>query len=175
MMRVLLDETIMTDFGQLELVWNDDYEGFLGDFPRVFAGQVNGLVGAASKEGIYINLARRSGGSPVRIELHEDASTLDAAEWEDVVEVSIAVPPGAEPTWITWAGETGDTLDLPDGSYRVRVSARGRDAGREQEFADGAVDAYLLELWPAEAQPDAIVRSTSADAAYWHREAGGRR
>jgi hypothetical protein len=175
MVRVLLDETILTDFGQFELVWGDDYEGFNGGFARVFAGQVNGLVGAAFEEGMYVNLARRSGGSPVRIELHEDASTLDPEQWEDVVEVSISVPPGEQPNWITWAGETGDPLELPAGTYRVRVSARGRDAGRDQEFAAGAVDSYLLELWPAQSQPDAIVRTTSADAAYWHREVGTRR
>ena len=71
MVRVLLDGVIDTDYGQFDLVWGDDY-GFDGDVDRFFAGQVNGLVGAASGQGLYVNLARRSGGSPVRIVLLQD-------------------------------------------------------------------------------------------------------
>ena len=66
-------------------------------------------------------------------------------------------------------------LDIPPGSYRVRVSARGRDAGADGEFADGPVDFYLLEIWPAPPEPDLIIRSTSANARYWHSEVGTRR
>jgi hypothetical protein len=41
--RVLIDQTIYTDYGQLDLVWSEA-GGFDGDFDRFFAGQVNGLV-----------------------------------------------------------------------------------------------------------------------------------
>jgi hypothetical protein len=44
------------------------------------------------------------------------------------------------------AGETSGQLDIPAGSYRLRVSARGRDVGAADEFADHIVDHYLLEL-----------------------------
>jgi hypothetical protein len=176
MTRVLLDEVVETDYGLFELNWADDDPGFEGDFDRVFAGQVNGLVGAASSGGLYINLARRSGGSPVRIALLTAPPPLDTDTWEDVVEVSVTVPPGAAPGWYTWCGENSGPLDLPPGTYRVRISAWGRDAGRGPgEAAEGTVDRYLLEFWPAPHRPDAIVRSTSDDAAYWHREVGGRR
>ncbi len=174
MARVLLDEMIDTDYGQFDLVWSAGL-GFVGDFDRCFAGQVNGLAGAASGDGLYVNLARRSGGSPVRIVLLQDAPDLDDELWEDVVEVSISIPPGERPGWTTWSGEDGGPLDLPAGDYRVRVSARGRDAGHNGEFADEAVDFYLLEFWPAPRQADAIIRTSSANAAYWHREVGSRR
>lgn len=101
-----------------------------------------------------------------------DLEPADDEQWEDVVEVSIAVGAGAKPGWMTWAGEDGGPLELPPGSYRVRVNARGRDAGADDEFADEAVDFYLIQLWPAESRPDEIVRTTSANAAYWHREVG---
>lgn len=173
-MHILLDRVIDTDYGQLDLVWGDEY-GFDGDFDRFFASQVNGLVGAASGEGLYLNLARRSGGSQVRIVLLDAAAANDEVGWEDIVEVSITVPSGAEPRWSTWAGEDGGPLDLKPGTYRVRTSARGRDAGRDGEFATGEVDFYLLEIWPAPPEPDSIMRSTSADAEHWHREVGSRR
>lgn len=89
--------------------------------------------------------------------------------------MSITLPPGGEPRWSTWAGEDRGPLDLNPGTYRVRMSARGRDAGRDGEFTAGAVDFYLLEIWPALAQPDSIIQNTSADAEYWHREVGSRR
>ncbi len=174
MTRVLLDETIETDYGQFDLGWGDGFEGFAGDFDEVFAGQVNGLAGAAHPGGLYLNLARRSGGSPVRIELM-DLEPADDEQFEDVVEVSILVGAGAKPGWMTWAGEDGGPLELPPGSYRVRVNARGRDAGADDEFAEEAVDFYLIQLWPAESRPDEIARTTSANAAYWHREVGNRR
>jgi len=173
--RILLDDVIKTDYGQFDLVWGGDY-GFDGDFDRFFDDQVNGLAGAASGQGLYINLARRSGGSPVRIVLLQDAPSVSEADvWEDGVEVAINIPRNAEPSWCTWAGEKSGPLDIPPGSYRVRVSARGRDAGADGEFADGPVDFYLLEIWPAAPEPDLIIRSTSADARYWHREVGTRR
>lgn len=173
--RILLDTVIKTDYGQFDLIWDDGYYGFDGQFDTVFDGQVNGLAGAASGKGLYLNLARRSAGCPVRIVLLSEPPTLDTEPWEDIVEVSISVPHGVSPRWRTWAGERGGPLDLPPGSYRVRVNARGRDAGRQREFADAAVDSYLLEVWPARAEPDSILRTTSTNAAYWHREVGSRR
>jgi hypothetical protein len=101
-----------------------------------------------------------------------DASPGEPEEhWEDVVEVSIDVPPGTEVGWTSWAGESGGVLaGIAPGTYRLRVSARGRDTARVQEFADGQVDAYLLQLWPAASEPDAILRTTTQDAQYWHHE-----
>lgn len=174
MERVLLDRLITTDYGQFDLVWGDDY-GSDGDFDRFFAGQSNGLVGAASGQSLYVNLARRSGGSPVRIVALHDASPADGVHWEDIVEVSITIPVGASPRWSTWAAEESGPLDLAPGTYRVRTNARGRDAGHDGEFADGAVDFYLLETWPSPARPDLIILSSSADADYGHREVGNGR
>ena len=72
MERVLLDEVIATDYGQFDLIWADG-AGFDGDFDRFFMGQDNGLVGAAHPDGVYLSLARRAGGSPVRIVLVDTA------------------------------------------------------------------------------------------------------
>lgn len=173
MTTVIFDDVVHTDYGQFDIVWSDD-SGFDGDFDKFFAGQINGLAGAASGEGLYLNLARRSGGSPVRIELCDAEPTLEP-EWEDVVEVSITVPEDADPRWSTWAGEDGGALAIPPGTHRVRVNARGRDAGRDGEFAEESVDFYLVQIWSAPATPDEILRRTSADADYWHSEIGSRR
>lgn len=172
--RVLLDEVVQTDYGQLDLVWGDP-GGFDGDVDRFFSGQVNGLVGAADSNGVYVILARRFGGSPVRIVLRDSVPDTDDS-FQDIVEVSITIPPDAELRWMSWAGETsGELTDVPPGTYRLRVSARDRDLGASGEFAEELVDGYLLELWPSPVETDAIVRVGSADAEYWHREFGSRR
>ena len=170
---VLLDEVVHTDYGQFDIVYSDS-SGFDGDADRFFAGQTNGWVGAASPDGVYVVLGRRSGGSRVRIVLVDAEPAIDPS-WEDVVEVSTTVPPGSSPAWLSWAGESGGQLALPAGEHRMRVSARGRDAGAADELVDDVVDEYLVELWPASASPDAILRSTSDDASYWNDTWGGHR
>jgi hypothetical protein len=174
MEKVLLDEIVETDYGQLDLVYGDG-TGFDGDVDRFFAGQANGLVGASDPGGVYLVLARRSGGSQVRIVLLDGPPPEDPT-WEDVVEVSTTVPSSGDVTWTSWGYEnSGELADVTPGDYRVRVSARGRDAGAADEFADGVVDHYLLQLWPAPPTPDAIIRTGSDNATYWHAEWGSRR
>ena len=162
MERVLLDEVVSTDYGQFDLVWAEP-GGFDGDFDRFFQGQINGLVGAADPNGVYMNLARQSGDSPVKVVLR-DSPPKDDGSFQDIVEVSIAVPPEAVVQWMSWAAETSGVLDLPAGSYRLRVSARDRDDGAAGEFSDGFVDAYLMELWPTSPEPDSIIRTGTRDA-----------
>lgn len=174
MQRVLVDEIIHTDFGQLDLVWSYG-AGFDGDWDRFFHGQANGLVGAADPGGVYLNLARRSGGSHVRLVVLDAEPPLLSPRYEDVVEVSAMVPPGADVRWVSWAGETGGSVGLASGTYRLRVSASGRDAGRDGEFTDGVVDEYVLELWPSSSAADVVVRAGSRDARSMHRVVGERR
>lgn len=175
MERVLLDEVISTDYGQLDLIWANG-AGFDGDLERFFRGQDNGLVGASDPDGVYLNLARRSGGSPVRIVLVGTAPGKPDPSWEDVVEVSITIPEASKVRWCSWAGENVGAIDgLGAGTYRMRVSARGRDAGHAGEFAEEPVDFYLAQFWLAPEGPDAVLRVGSSDAAYWNAEAGSRR
>lgn len=170
-----MDLVVYTDYGQFDLVWAEG-GGFDGNFDRNFTGQVNGLVGAAAPDGVYLNLARRSGGSSVRIVLVDVPPGIGGPLWEDIVEVSTSIPAGQALHWWGWAGMSGGVLaGLEPGSYRLRASARGRDTGRDDDYSDRVLDFYLLEMWPAAWQPDAILRVGSDDAKYWHREVGGRR
>ncbi|WP_369744478.1 hypothetical protein [Paenarthrobacter sp. AMU7] len=175
MERVLLDQLIMTDYGQFNLYWAG--YGFDGIFERFFGGQVNGLVGASNPDGIYVHFGRRSGGSDVRIILLDEPPGMNSdSSWEDIVEVSFTLPEGQHMRWASWAAETtGELRDVPPGSYRLRTSAKGRDAGEDGEFSEEVIDYYLLEMWPASPQPDAILRSSSKSAEYWHKTYGSRR
>jgi hypothetical protein len=173
--RVLFDEIVFTSYGQFDLVWGNA-GGFNGEWDRFFSGQVNGLVGVAHGDGVYVNIARWGGGSRIRITLAATAPAPASEYYEDVVEVSITIPTDVVVNWETWAATSTGKLDPIDpGSYRVRVSSHGRDAGAANEFAEGIVDEYLIELWPAPICDDQVVRVGSETASYWHRELGRRR
>lgn len=167
--KVLFDQVVQTDYGILDLVW-DEQGGWDGDEERFFAGQVNGYVGAADAHGVFITLARRWGGSAVRIVVHDDEPEADLEAWEDVVEVSSVVPEGAAPRWAAFADMGGGDLDLPAGSYRIRVNCHGRDQASSGMFDDDSepVDRYLIEMWPAPVASDEILKETSREAAYWN-------
>jgi hypothetical protein len=113
MVRVLVDEVVATDYGQLHLWFSDDVEDD-GDIQATFSGQVNGVAGAATPGRIYLNLGRRSGGSPVRIEAHDGVIPCDA-EWEDIVEVSTVV--GEQ-------GNCGGPVGLARERWSVRPASR---------------------------------------------------
>jgi hypothetical protein len=167
---VLLDQVIRTDYGQFDL--GEGEFGFDGDAARFFADQQNGLVGAASPGTIYVHFARRSGGSALRVELHADEPALN--DGEDIVEVSSTLKSGSL-RWAGWGGEPCGEFEVPAGEYRIRVSARGRDSGQANEFADEVIDFYLIELWPSPVRDDEIVRVFSQNASYWHDTWGSRR
>jgi hypothetical protein len=173
--QTLFDGLVETDYGQLDLVWSDE-GSFDGDWERSFAGHTNGLVGSANPDGVYVNLSSRFGGCRVCVVLQESQPPTPPILWEDVVEVSIAIPEGSQARWESWGAESsGDLVGLRPGSYRLRVSAHGRDAARADEHSESRPDNYLVEIWPATAAPDAIVRVGSEDASYWHQEVGSRR
>lgn len=176
MERVLLDRELTTDYGQFELMW--DPAAFEEDLDRCFGGQTNGLVGAGVPGRVYVNIASRlPEPAHLRIVVRDGPPAAPDPAWEDVVEVSTEVPqlPPDEPAphWTSWGYDDSGPLDIAPGHYRLRVSARGRDAARDYVGED-VRDHYLLELWPAPPGPDAILRTTSEDAAYWHGAWGGK-
>ena len=158
-MRVIYDCLVPVEYGYLSV---GPQHVDLGFTPEARGGQRNGLCGAAVPGHLSMVTGRHDGGVPLRVEIHDAVPPL-GEQWEDVVEVSFE-PIGA-PYRLT-AFAFGVPLDLPgSGTYRVRWSACGMDAAQAGELPG---DRYLLQLWPAPWAPDAIVRQTSARAAYWH-------
>ena len=94
--------------------------------------------------------------------------------WQDVVEVSVDLT-SSDLTLATF--DNAYACQVPrNGWHRARYSVTEMDAGQELDTtADGeaAPDRYLLQLWPAEHAPDAVVRQASEIAAYWHGVARG--
>ena len=97
-----------------------------------------------------------------------DGPALADEEWEDVVEFSLTSGGEVVVTELVNNFPTVTLLTDP-GSYRVRVSARGRasDSARDSgqratdELATVPIEHYLVEAWLAEAAPPVITRETS--------------
>ena len=169
-MKVLLDERrVFVSYGSASVFCGDD--PFEGDREHddVYAGQENGICGAAVPGLLQLTVGTHTGWVPFRVELHAGEPEIDDA-WEEVVEVSFR-PTRKGVHLLGLDGDTPHRLALPQGDYRVRYSVRGID---EADHSGEMPDAYLLQFWPAEPAPDRIVRRTSPRAAYWHQAHRGR-
>ncbi|MFF0338823.1 hypothetical protein [Kribbella sp. NPDC004875] len=140
------------------------------DLGECFAGQQNGLCGAAVPGTLFLITGLHTGDVGFTVELHDAMPSVEYSA-EDVVEASYR--PIGEAALVTWAGDGGSwPLELEPGvDYRVRYSGWGMDAGHQAgPPMDGEplVDRYLLQFWPAPPVPDRVVKQTSRQAAYWH-------
>lgn len=130
-------------------------------------GQVNGLCGAAVPGVLSFITGLHTGLVPVRVERLAQQPPV-VAEWEDVVEVSVTTT--SAPMWLSTFDDAAEVA-LPAGQWRARFSASGMDAGAAADTRrDGepVIDRYLLQLWPAPPERDAVLRESSSRAAYWH-------
>ena len=137
-----------------------------------FGGQVNGLLQAAEPGLLQMSTGLHTGMVPVRVELLDVEPAVDEA-WEEVVEASFTTTVAT-----LQLAEFQDAQELPplpaEGTFRARYSAIGMDAASRADTRmddEPALDRYLLQLWPAPAAPDRVLRQTSKTAAYWHRTA----
>jgi hypothetical protein len=143
------------------------------DLEACFAGQSNGLCGAAVPGVLFLNTGLHTGKVPFRTELHDGPPPGDG--WQEIVEVSFQ--PAGEVVLAEWGGGETWPLELARTPYRVRYCATGMDEGHDLDKRAGedpAPDRYLLQFWPDPdgPAPDQVIRQTSEIAAYWHGSQG---
>ncbi|SNS99662.1 hypothetical protein [Rhodococcoides kyotonense] len=164
--NVVFDGRIDVHYGQF-YVHSTDFDGGDGDLNAAFAGQSNGLCGAAVEHALSLLTGLHTGSVGLTVEVRTTEPTADDS-WEDVVEVSFSVGEASNYSIVEWEGDVvGEPIELAAGDYRARYSAHGMDAGRGLDTGDGP-DKYLLQIWPAAIAPDRVVKQTSESAEYWH-------
>ncbi|MFI9047366.1 hypothetical protein [Streptomyces sp. NPDC053427] len=166
-MQTLFTGDVQVSYWQLYV--DSDKEPICGYLDATFAGQVNGLCGAAVPGGLFLTTGLHSGHVGFTVELHETAPELSDA-WEDVVEVSFR-PVSPDVTLTQWAGADAWTLNLDEIDYRVRYCGSGMDAGRARDTlleGEPQVECHLLQFWPSPAVADRVIRQTSRTAAFSH-------
>ncbi len=167
--QIIFDALMPVSYGQFYVSSDDDFP----DLPAAFAGQENGLCGAAVAGGLFLITATHTGRVPLRIELLDSEPAEAESAWEEVVEAGFV--PDGDGVWLQSWGDDSWELDLGGHtSYRVRYCATDMARCREAERTDvdqPACDRYLMQFWPVSDEapgPDAVLRQTSAHAAYWH-------
>ncbi|MBO0860972.1 MAG: hypothetical protein J2P21_21310 [Chloracidobacterium sp.] len=153
--------------------------------PRdAFSGQTNGLCGAAVKGALFLVTGLHTGQVGFTVDVLDAAPQIDK-DWEEVVEASFTVPSEDEEleqddieiiyrdvSLVEWSGNRRYPLPISPGNYRVRYCALGMDPGRRRDTllsGEDLIDFYSLAFWPAEPEPDRIIRQTSEIAASWHK------
>lgn len=174
------DLTIPADF--TELAQTSDMTFFLqsggediagaGEMPELeasFAGQSNGLLGAATPGALAFTTGTYLGDVPVHVVVLDQKPEL--GDWEEIVEASF-VPNGLYAALVNFEWSDGQLFELPAESYRVRLSASGMDEAFDSvaDESTPALDSYELAFWPAPEALDTIVRQTSDAAKHWHEE-----
>lgn len=171
---ILVDEALSVHYSQFYVCKAGTANA---EFEMAFHGQVNGLLGAGVASFLHVTTGLHTGRVCITVSLHDAPPSRDPSD-EEEVEATFVAPPGVALALDGWAGSWSRPLQLPLGTYRVRLSARGMDQARAADtLLDGAVplDRYHLRFWPAPAGPDTVLRQSSAIAAYWHRWATQRR
>jgi hypothetical protein len=103
--------------------------------------------------------------------LDEPPAALNLSRrWEDVVEFSLGHDTRPPVSIAALEGGEPDTLpalaaaDAGSGRVRVRVHALGRDLHYDEVVADHPVEHYLIQSWPADADGEAVLRSSCVRA-----------
>lgn len=152
------------EYGQITLC--SGFRDFDEHLTVARAGQRNGICGAYYEHSLSLLTGLHTGAVPFRVEVH-DAEPVTGNEWEEVVEVNYRPSDLEQNLWTFSGGETVDLAML--GDHRARYSARGMGRAHDLTRLSGEpiMDRYLLQLWPAESQPERVIRETSEVARYW--------
>ncbi|GAA4605903.1 hypothetical protein BJY16_005575 [Actinoplanes octamycinicus] len=132
----------------------------------------NGLAGVAGLGVVKVWTGIATGPATVSLRaLTAGPPPDEAAEWDDVVELSLAAPTGAVRAMALMAdppAELGPLTTAGPGPYRLRVHVRGRDSAPD-ESVSAPVEDYLLVAWPAPDEPERILRQTDSYGAQVRR------
>lgn len=115
-----------------------------------------------------VNTGIAMGDVRLTIEIHQQSPPVSAAEWEEVVEVTVEATAGR--VVVTALDDMAPLYPIltPQGPgyYRVRVHARGRDNAIDL-VVEAPVEDYLIQVWPASPSPQKIHKQTDRYGAEW--------
>ncbi|MCF6470274.1 hypothetical protein FAF44_17985 [Nonomuraea sp. MG754425] len=153
-------------YGQAYLVDDTDdnngYANFAADHPDHPVGIIRVEDGAA-----LLLTGTHTGTLDFSATVADQDPGADTDGYEDIVEISLQSEAGRLSLCEWGGGGVHEIPELPSGPgwYRLRYHAVDMDEESEAE------DRYLLQIWPQPESVPQVVKSTSAQLAYW-RSAG---
>ncbi|MET9296466.1 hypothetical protein [Streptomyces sp. NPDC003077] len=133
----------------------------------------NGLA-APMDLGAWILTGINTGNVSIRAEVLDAPPAVDAAEWDEIVEISVRTVEG---DLRVHSGYVITPDDLPvlnphgPGWYRMRVHARGR-AANPDGVGEEPLEYYLVAIWPQERTAAVVIRSSQMIEDALRRHAG---
>jgi len=131
---------------------------------------VTGLVASGSGV-VQVTCGVNTGDVHITVEAWPDAPPAGLDSWDDAAETSVAWSSGkVDVIGASTDDVPGFPVGLPSGagSYRVRVHVRGRDAG-EDRGPDDPAEEHLVQIWPAPAAPEALLKATDQVGSMWRQ------
>ncbi|MFN3580732.1 MAG: hypothetical protein ACK4VV_09700 [Pseudomonas sp.] len=174
--KTLFSGNLGIEYGQfyIDVPELDDEEDYL-DPDMAFQHQANGICGAAQSGKVFFITGIQNGVIAIDVALHGAEPPVDHT-YEEIVEVSFERGRSAV-SLCEWACEATHELELEQDTYRIRYSIIGmdKDYDDDDEYCEAPVQGqrHLIQIWSAAAKQDSIIKQTSENAAYWHREWGG--
>lgn len=182
-MKKLFGGNLAIEYGQFYIdVAASDEDEFDEDHlepDSAFDGQENGLCGASQSGKLFFVTGIQNGVIKIDCEFHDSEPSLEES-YGEAVEVSFEVGDKSV-SLCEWGHEETHLLALNKGQYRVRYLIQGMDKDYDDENSDDddsywelplEGQAHLVQIWKAENKNDAILRQTTENALYWHREWG---
>ena len=171
-MKTIFDGIVLSCYGQAYVHFKDTH-GYADDVRK---DQLNGLLGAAQPNTLFLTFGLHTGHVRFTIKVADKAPEIEAS-WEEIVEASFTVPEFQEITFTDWNGDIHLPVPLLPGTYRVRYTAE--NFGEAEDLPESENDAnplerYELTFWPALHERDQILKVTRPAAQYWHDHAQGK-
>jgi hypothetical protein len=153
------DLTVKADFGQIYIY--STLEGEAGDELVALDDAIESgrFVGVRPGFTGFIDLltpGQWNFHTPLRLEVWSAEPPDDRGDWDHEVDADFDVPDGQMSFMQSGVGTPDCVVDIPAGTYRVRVSGRGYTA-LGHAGADGD-DSYRLRLWPRDQDKTPILR-----------------
>ncbi len=137
-----------------------------------FAGQRNGILGAARAGALTLRTGLHTGDVALRVLRCDTEPPLPDESWTEVVEASVNVPEHAAMTLSDAEGLNAEPAAIEPGTYRARLASARYGLAEDGPLHDPQgelLERYTLVLWPEPSvRPDALLRAKHARAKSWH-------
>lgn len=121
---------------------------------------------------LLLTAAVHHGSLPVTVNVHGSRPDALGADWRDVVELSVRAADGVRVSgWEPTAEDLVVPL-RPEEFYRFRYAIDDMSLTWGAASPSGSEQRYLVEFWPEEPSPSAVVTQETAAGRYWRIVSG---